>query len=240
MPSLLLDGSALVPPGSPHTTLSGQADALMAMALQGREEEARDELRQLFDGGLAPGDMELGLLAPAAEKLGVLWENDSLSFVDVTIATGTLQRLMHFVSVDLAGAPLLGAKARAILVFPEPGAEHIFGAGMAANFFRRAGWQVHYVPDSDIQKLRRIVETNDIDVLGLSLGREEAMPAAARLVGDLRARSRNRKVLAIGGGAALMRAPLMIDGTPLDAAVTAVARAPGLIGRMVAQRGRES
>jgi len=242
MPSLILDPSGVIPSRNAHTDREGQSDALVAMALQGREEQARSELRGMFDAGMPVEDLKIGLLAPAARKLGVLWESDSVSFVDVTIATGTLQRLMHFVALELDAPPFVSDTARSILLFPEPGAEHTFGAAMAARLFERAGWRVEFVTAADPAYLTRQVSTRHYDVLGLSLNIREKAAECRKLIETLRRASRNPEIIAIGGGPAIVREPLLVEKAGLDAVATTIARAPADLRRHLtpaSERGAE-
>ncbi len=240
MPSLILDPSGVIPSRSALSDREGQSDALVAMALQGREEQARSELKDMFDAGMPVEDLKIGLLAPAARKLGVLWESDSVSFVDVTIATGTLQRLMHFVALELDAPPLITDSARSILLFPEPGAEHTFGAAMAARLFERAGWRVDYVASADEVDLARRVAAQHYHVIGLSLNIREKAEACRALVERLRKASRNPEIVAIGGGAAIVKDPLLVEKAGLDAVATTIARVPADLRRHItpaAERG---
>ncbi|WP_112324021.1 cobalamin B12-binding domain-containing protein [Oceanibium sediminis] len=238
VPSLALDPAQIIPTGTGGNNHEGQADALVAMALQGRIDQAKSELRALHEAGTPYEHLQLGLLATAAERLGALWETDNLSFVDVTIATGTLQRLMHFIAIDLDKGPLLAGRTRSILIFPEPGAEHTFGAATAARFFERAGWDVHYVPDSDRATLRDIVRNRPVDVLGVSLSRADHAPRAGALVAELRAASRNPDLAAIAGGSAVVRQPSLITELNVDAALAAIRTAPLQADEMVSGRQR--
>jgi len=226
IPSLVLPSDTILPVIDDAPQCDRHSDALVALTLQGREEQARSELRDLVDGGMAFSDVHLGLLSPAAEKLGRLWDSDSVSFVDVTIAVGTLQRLMRFVSLDLDRDLLIGAPQRSILIFPEPGAEHTFGAAMAARFFDHAGWNVTFMPQADRETLRNIVATRHIDVIGLSLAREEVIGPTGDLLRDLRRRSFNPHILTIGGGQALSANPLLVEEAGVDAVLAAIDNAP--------------
>lgn len=243
MPSLVLEPSTVIPASDARANRDGQSDVLVAMALQGREEEARAEIRALRERGLTFDQLQLGLLAPAAEKLGALWDTDSLSFVDVTVATGTLQRLMHFAAIDLFGPPFVTAppdRPRAICLFPEPGAAHTFGAAMAARYFHQAGWTVHMSSRADPEELKAIVRRRPMDVLGLSLGRRELAGEAAALIGELRAASRNPDPLVIAGGNALTQDPGLLGVLGADAVLAALPAAPAAAEGMVRRhRARE-
>jgi methylmalonyl-CoA mutase cobalamin-binding subunit len=241
VPSLLLEPSDIIPGGDIGEDRDGQSDVLVAMALQGREEQARAEMRTLQQRGLSFDQIQLGLLAPAAEKLGALWDDDSLSFVDVTIATGTLQRLMHFVSIDLFGPPFLGPTAerpRSICLFPEPGAEHTLGAAMAARYFHRAGWLVDYVSSADETALTEIVRSRPIDVLGISLGRREMVDPAASLISRVRSASINPDTVVIAGGNALTLDPSLVTQLGADAVLAALPAAPDDVAGLLRQDKR--
>jgi len=158
----------------------------------------------------------------------------------VTIATGTLQRLMHFVALELDAPPLICDSARSILLFPEPGAEHTFGAAMAARLFERAGWRVDYVTVADEADLTARVATRHYHVLGVSLTLREKAPECRALIRRLRQASRNRDIIAIGGGAAIIQDPLLVEQAGLDAIATTIARVPADLRRYVtpaAERG---
>lgn len=236
VPSLVIDPAVITLAGEMSAAQEDQADAMMAMALQGREMEAREDLTALARAGASFAQLQLGLLAPAADRLGKLWESDTLSYVDVTIATGTLQRLMQFVALDLHAPPLI-TSARSICLFPEPDATHIFGASMAARFFEFAGWQVHFVPDGNRERLRKIVSSQEIDVLGLSLAREDQAACANQLLDDLRRISRNRDILSIAGGGAFARAPHLVAETAADAVVAVIRAAPQELDQILLDRG---
>ncbi len=195
---------------------------MVVLALQGREDQARNELSELHSAGMKFETINLGLLAPAAQRLGALWEDDRASFVDVTIAMGTLQRLMQFTSLDLDMIKPRTGKPPAILVFPEPGAQHSFGARMAAAFFRHAGWEAVIQPDGNLEELSRIVASRYLDVLGISLGRSEQVRAVKHLIRRLRVASKNPNVLVIAGGWALAQDPQLMDAIGADAAVVAL------------------
>ncbi|MEM9791953.1 MAG: cobalamin B12-binding domain-containing protein, partial [Pseudomonadota bacterium] len=157
---------------------------------------------------------------------------------DVTIATGTLQRLMHFVAIDLEDQPLLSDKRHTMLMFQEPKSEHTLGASMATRFFQRAGWHVDYIPGASQAKLIEQVKRRSYDVLALSISVTDKSRRAAKLVSALRKASRNARAITLGGGPALVRDPLLVSELGLDAVGTAVAVAPNALDRLVEAQPR--
>lgn len=236
VPSLVIPTQSVLFPTDRWHAEEGASDALAALAIQGREDQAREEMRTLAESGMSFERLQLGLLARAADKIGRLWEDDSISFVDATLAVGTLQRLMHFVALDLSKDMSALPRAKSICLFPEPGARHIFGVAMAARFFQHAGWEVEFLPAATESAVRDILQSRHIDVIGLSINRTEAVPVCAEILSRLRKDSLNADVVTIGGGSALSRAPELIDKLPIDAILAAIEFAPKQAARLVAER----
>ncbi|MEO0913993.1 MAG: cobalamin-dependent protein, partial [Pseudomonadota bacterium] len=203
------------------------------------EDQAKAEIRSLAGRGISFERLQLGLLAPAARKIGVLWEKDELSFVDVNLAVGTLQRLMHFIALDLYKEPLFGMAPKTVCIFPEPGAQHIMGASMAARFFQHSGWTVDFLPAPTERDIRRIVSGRHIDVIGISLNRLEMVDESAALIRRVIRDSQNRDIVAIGGGSAISRAPEVIDELGVDAVFAAIEFAPKQATNLIDERQRK-
>ncbi|MEO0386363.1 MAG: cobalamin-dependent protein [Pseudomonadota bacterium] len=239
LPSLTIPTQSVLQPSETWDAEDDASDTLVALAVQGREDQARREIREMAEGGLSFERLQLGLLARAAQKIGVLWEHDSLSFVEATLAVGTLQRLMHFVSLDLHREPVFGMTPKSICLFPEPGARHIFGVSMAARFFQHAGWQVDFLPDPSESAIRRVLSTRHIDAIGISINQADAVPVCAEIVTRLVRDSLNPSIVTIGGGSALSRRPELIDKLPVDAVLAAVEFAPRQAAAMIDARREE-
>jgi hypothetical protein len=90
--------------------------------------------------GVDTESLLLKLFAPAARKLGEMWEADAIDFVDVTVGTSRLQQLLHQFSLP-AQTDATGP-ARRVLLLPTPSEQHTFGLLMVGDFFRRYGWEV--------------------------------------------------------------------------------------------------
>ncbi len=240
VPSLVVPTQSVMEPTDRWHAEDEASDAMVALALQGREDQAKENIRALSEKGVSFERLQLGLLAPAAKKIGVLWEEDNLSFVDVNLAVGTLQRLMHFIALDLHKEPLFGMSPKSICIFPEPGAQHILGASMAARFFQHAGWQVDFLPSPTESDLRRIVAGRHIDAIGISVNRIETAEESGALVRRIVKESRNREMVTIGGGSAISRSPELIEQLGIDAVFAAVEFAPQQANRLIKERESSS
>lgn len=149
--------------------VAGRVADLTELALRSEDALSREMLLRLQNAGATHDALQLGLLAPVADCLGRLWREDQIDILDVTIATNSLIRSMRFVSIELDRLPRAADGGAAILLAPAPGETHSFGTAMAAEFFRRGGWQVSYMPAPSEDELVASVAAQPFDVIGLSL-----------------------------------------------------------------------
>jgi MerR family transcriptional regulator, light-induced transcriptional regulator len=160
----------------------------------------------------------LGLLAPVAHRLGLMWERDELSFIDVTVGLARLQSLVHELTSDSCYGALNQDATRRIVLATARNEQHAFGLLIVAEFLRLAGWEVDGGPDVESgAPLIRMVGQEWYAVVGLSVGFEEHVDATRADIGKVRARSRNHKVGILTGGAAFSRDPSHAERMGADA-----------------------
>ncbi len=179
----------------------------------GREVEALAELLVRGDGdsvnafvagvrtrGVSPEAVLLALLAPAARRLGRMWEADQCDFTAVTTGLWRLQRALYEVSPAFQLDAQPPADGRRALLTAVPGEQHTFGLFMVAEFFRRAGWDVVDAPFASADGLVDAAERDWYAVIGLSIGAERWVDRLSGIIADLRRRSCNGNVGIIVGG----------------------------------------
>jgi methanogenic corrinoid protein MtbC1 len=163
----------------------------------------------------------LGLLAPAARELGLLWEEDECDFMQVTVGLCRLHHLLRELSPEFRGEDTDQKLERNILLAPVPGDQHIFGIALVAQFLRKAGWEVwHEYPQSGASILE-VVQQNWFAVVGLSVGSETRIDDVVTLIRAIRHSSRNRSVGVMVGGPVLVAKPELAvlmgaDATAVD------------------------
>lgn len=145
-------------------------------------------LDALRDGGASADTLCLDLLAPAARRLGALWDLDRCDFAAVSHAAWRLQTLVQ--ALDDGPHRLPHAEAdrgggRVLLGAPE-GSMHRLGLVMVAGCFRRAGWRVDLDPGARPAALEHAARCRRYDVIGLCVGHEREIDAVRRLVRTLR------------------------------------------------------
>jgi methanogenic corrinoid protein MtbC1 len=181
----------------------------------------------------------LELLAPAARMLGEMWEEDRVSFADVTVALCRLHDVMRNLSAGQPQTTDTLPQGRRALLVPMPGEQHTFGLVMVADFFRRAGWDVwtDAVPSSS--ELVSLVRQEWFTMVGLSVGCETHLEGVASTIHALRRAARNRSIGVMVGGSLIAKHPELAiqvgaDATGRDAR-QAVMQAENLVG-MFARR----
>lgn len=155
----------------------------------------------LRERGIGLETIYLGLIAPAARRLGAMWEADDCDFAQVTLGLWRLQNLMFDLAPQLPATWVARPETpRRALLAPMPGSQHTFGLLMVSEFFRRAGWEVWSDPRASEGDLTALVRSEWFDLIGLSVGMDGHVAPLGSMILGLRRASRNPGVgIMIGG-----------------------------------------
>ena len=203
-------------PDSARSVLGDPCAAAMAYALCDEEDDAAALLiADLLAAGLSVEQVCLDHLAPAARRLGDMWDRDRLPFTDVTLAAARIQALMRKMPACRTTASC--ASGKGAIFAAVPGEQHTLGVVMAADLFRRNGWDVGLMVGLTHDELLARMSRDDRPVIGLSCSGDHSYPALRRLLAALgRARPDARLLLA---GRIVDQADRLTD---LPAAVTLI------------------
>lgn len=136
--------------------------------------------------GVSRQDVYLGYIAAAAVMLGERWNEDLISLVDVTVATGHLYALMRSLRDEGAAIrPAFDLRKRAVFA-TVPGEDHGIGITIAADLFREAGWEIDLQIGRDHDGLMEHIEQTAPGVIGLSFSTERRLGELMRLVVAMR------------------------------------------------------
>lgn len=183
--------------------------------------------------GIEVDALYFDLFSPAAKLLGSMWEEDRVSFNDVTVGLCRLQQLVYALSDRIKSDG--EGDGRTALFALTPGDQHSFGLVMVVEFFRRAGWRTVCVPDASEQDLVELVRTEAFDLIGFSMSDEKWLDPLPGVISALRSASRNPSVRVIVGGRVFTDRPERVaevgaDETAEDAR-QAVSNANRLVGK---------
>jgi methanogenic corrinoid protein MtbC1 len=136
--------------------------------------------------GVTRKGVYLGYITAAARCLGQGWDEDKLSFLQVTYGTGHLYALMRALRTEGPAARTRHDGRRCALFATVPGEDHGIGITVAADLFREVGWEIDLKTGTDHDGLIAHVERTEPHIIGLSLSTDQRLDALVRLVVALR------------------------------------------------------
>jgi len=193
----------------------------------------------LVASGRTAESIFLDLLAPTARHLGLQWELDTTDFATVTLGVSRLQRIMRRLGDSFYDAQCGAMGAETIALTIVPGEQHSFGLNMAAEFFRRAGWNLCNGPFGGYGDLNRLVHGRWFDVVGFSLSSDRGLDELRREIRTLRQESLNHDLGVMLGGPMVSAHPELVAAMGADMmsddATTASSSALDLVRQMRAR-----
>lgn len=166
-----------------HVPYEAKPEALekLCVALLSDDDKAASGIISgLRADGVRAEDIYLKQLAAAARILGDKWVNDELSFSQVTVATGRMYAIMR--SLRHLFEPKLPLHGKAAVFAAVPGEDHTLGVHMAADFFRKDGWNIALKVGMDHDELVAEIGKTPVGILGLSVSGKHSIEALSRLV----------------------------------------------------------
>jgi MerR family transcriptional regulator, light-induced transcriptional regulator len=156
------------------------------------------KLREMMMWGHDLDSVLLDLMAPVARTLGEMWERDSITFIDVTIAVQKMQQVLR----DICQSVTSDAYGPHALLLPAPGESHSFGLVIVSELFRKRGWYVAGGLPVTQRVLVNMVNTQPYAVVGFSLSNHALLGDLKAAISRVRKSSTYRDVLVIVGGSA--------------------------------------
>lgn len=159
----------------------------------------------------------LEYLARAARMLGKWWEEDKISFMSVTLGTSRMFAIMR--GLHHRFVPMQMSPTRKALFASVPGETHTLGVRMAADLFRKDGWEISLKLGTSHDEIVEYVAGSGAVLVGLSAAGEHSITALSQLVVALRISKPSAKIF-VSGNAAVKAADtislLGVDGIAAD------------------------
>jgi MerR family transcriptional regulator, light-induced transcriptional regulator len=227
VPRLLL-ARASVPPSEapmalplPGVVQNPQAVAeLTRLLLEHTSEVASVYVQLIHADGASIESILLNVLAPAARRLGALWESDEVDFFAVSLGLARLQTIVRELSTATPQEDSPPGLAGTILLVPEMGEQHTFGLQLVAEFFRRSRWDVWLEQPATVDEYARLIAAEHFAVIGLGVGSDSKLEHLAGRIAATRRGSRNRNVCVMVGGPVLLSRPEIARQVGADATAT--------------------
>lgn len=142
----------------------------------------------------------LELIPEIARRLGRQWEDDSLSFVDVSIGVNRLERVIHKLDYLFQANQLERQQDKSIFITGFPGSQHTLGILLLANFLIFSGWQVHRPNHINIDSIVYGVTSKFLQAIAISVSTSEQLEQLPNLIDLLRKKSKNPEIIVMIGG----------------------------------------
>lgn len=162
---------------------------------------AQAQIQALRDRGLKSADIFLGLLAPAARRLGDMWLLDRCSFAEVTLGLIRLQNIMRTMAPPAQMQELRDEQDRHVLLTSYPNEQHAFGITLVGQLFTEAGWRVTLMTPTRMTQVIDRLASEWFDLVGISLSNDDLIEKLTSAISQMRRRSRNRSIGVLVGGA---------------------------------------
>lgn len=225
IPRLLMAhaGSESRAPGRRARTITqDEASRFALLPLRLEAASLLEEVDAFINKGASVETICLDLLAPAARKLGEMWESDECDFLDVTMGLWRLQEVMR--EVAARSPATLGEMhlPHTALFSPMPGDHHNFGTLMIEEVFARGGWRSEALVKPERRELLDRLARQPFDLVGLTLARDCPSAALGNLIKAVRNVSANPHIVVLVGGRMIIENPGVVvevgaDGTGADA-----------------------
>lgn len=230
-------GSPAAKPADPAPLTPEDCEAFASLLVTAEAAEILERVQGLIDRGIGLSQIYLDLLAPAARRLGELWEEDRCSFTEVTLGLSHLHLVLRDIGRRNGEDFVQSMSKRQVYLVPAPGEQHTFGLSMVEEFFLQAGWQTECHHTMSAPSVLHDVSHHRMDLLGFSLGCAEFLKPLLDLIAAVQRVTVNPDMIIMIGGNCLIRHPEL---TPVIDGVIVVSDAINALNaaeRMVAPSG---
>ena len=174
-------------------------DQLATAACAGTPQAFRSLLAEMRRARISLPALADVYIPEVARRLGALWLEDRMSWMDVSIGVGRMQGLLREVGAtwiaDHAGDTDSGT---VLLVIPDR-EQHTLGAMVAMSQMRRCGVSVCLRIAPGIEELRALAAVRRFDGIMISVGTKEKLAEAGRTVRLVRSATGSDCPILVGG-----------------------------------------
>jgi MerR family transcriptional regulator, light-induced transcriptional regulator len=138
-----------------------------------------------------------------ARRLGKAWEDDTMSFAEVTMGVSRLQAILRQIGSDWVADSYRGSHRRlaTVLLIVPGGEQHTLGAFVLMGQLRRMGISVCLRISPTDGDLRALLGDRQFDAAMISVAAVEKFPAAITALRLLKALTAGKLRVALGGAA---------------------------------------
>jgi methanogenic corrinoid protein MtbC1 len=203
--------------GQTHALGPETTESFAKMVLSKEPDSLIAFVGSLLQTGLKMETIYMDLMMPAARLLGDYWNDDLISFTDVTIGLSRLQQVVRTLGWKRDHVGGSDHSAPSALFAPAPGEQHIFALFIIEDQFRRAGWRTWIETSGADDELVEMVRCHWFDLVGLSASADAQPEQIASAITDIRKASRNPGLFVMVGGRLFLERPELVAIVGADA-----------------------
>ena len=180
--------------------IEDHADGFVALITRDGPQKTEQYITELLNLGMGIDLIVLELIPRIARKLGNQWASDSLSFAEVTIATGRLQKLIYSLDHLYQETRTSPTTTHSILVTAAPGSHHTLGPLILSNYFTWAGWSVLSESVPSERFIEMTVTSKSLTAIAVSNADYDQLDRLPKLIQTIRSKSLNPAIIVLTGG----------------------------------------
>jgi methanogenic corrinoid protein MtbC1 len=180
--------------------IEDHADGFVALITRDGPQKTEQYITELLNLGMGIDLIVLELIPRIARKLGNQWASDSLSFAEVTIATGRLQKLIYSLDHLYQETRTSPTTTHSILVTAAPGSHHTLGPLILSNYFTWAGWSVLSESVPSERFIEMTVTSKSLTAIAVSIADYDQLDRLPKLIQSIRSKSLNPAIIVLTGG----------------------------------------
>jgi MerR family transcriptional regulator, light-induced transcriptional regulator len=171
---------------------------LTEMAIAGDLPEIHKWYQENRELSLTTIDFYEKMLKPVMERVGILWEKNTITVAEEHLATASIDYLMTQLRYQLLHPELL-KKAPSILLFCLEGEQHSLGLKMVSDVFREYKWNVKFLGSSvPTEEVIKTINKWEPDAIGISVALSPLLPRLKECLKMIAELDRNIDIL-VGG-----------------------------------------
>jgi MerR family transcriptional regulator, light-induced transcriptional regulator len=183
--------------------LSTEQNAFLEFLLAREKQKAKDYLVGMVKPGRIPLAIVEQVMVPALCRVGLLWQEGSITVADEHAATN-ICRYLAYSLLDLM--PQKKRRNQSAFLCCVPGEEHDLALEILAGALERNGWRVSFIGRSTPQPdLVKAIKEENPRVIFLSVTLVTHLPAAKDLIVELKLQNPNSAVVLGGFGVLFAR-----------------------------------
>lgn len=189
--------------------MNARLNALSDAFLSDAPETRHAMFARMRSDGMGTPEMIDHIIPEVARILGQRWADDVISFADVTIGSARLQETVRaLVAREMSSTVggrngtyrlLQAANTRRILMLIPISEQHTLGAFVAADQFRRLGFEVDVIVDLHPRQVALALRKKRYAMIGITVAGRRTLASAKELVDTVRATVTRVTPVVLGG-----------------------------------------